>query len=168
MAGRALADREVERDALLSTDTIRRQHVDDGPHARGLPRRGAEWQADAVPDEIDEDVLAQIGIPLDGPKLGELQAACAMVARRIHADKLRVIGFVPSDDRIAVPPVAIHLGLALCNLTGATVAVVDANVRYPALAGISRGTSSDHDDSVFATRWLRGSLALLTPPRVER
>jgi hypothetical protein len=118
-------------------------------------------------DSIDEDVLAQIGIPLDGPKLGELQAACAMVARRIHADKLRVIGFVPSDDHIAVPPVTIHLGLALCNLTGATVAVVDANVRYPALADISRGASGEHE-SVFATRWLRGSLALLTPPKVER
>jgi hypothetical protein len=63
--------------------------------------------------------------------------------------------------------VIIHLGLALCSLTGATVAVVDANVRYPALAGISRGARTDHDDSVFATRWLRDSLALLTPPRVE-
>ena len=81
---------------------------------------------------------------------------------------------MPSDDRVAVPPIAIHIGLALCNLTGGTVAVVDANVRYPALAALASGLgqgrpqTDDDDQSVFATRWLRGSLALLTPPRVER
>jgi hypothetical protein len=121
-----------------------------------------------VAQAADEDVLAQIGIRLDAKELGHVQAACARIARRIHTDNLRVVGFVPSDDRVAVPPVTIHLGLALCNLTGATVAVVDANVRYPALADISRGQHTDHDDTAFATRWLRGSLALLTPPRVER
>jgi hypothetical protein len=46
--------------------------------------------------------------------------------------------------------------------------VVDANVRYPGLAHIARGQRTDHDDSVFTTRWLRGSLALISPPRVER
>ena len=68
-----------------------------------------------------------------------------------------------------MPPLLIHLGLALCDLTGATVAVVDANVRYPGPRRRSRsGQPTDHDDSVFSTRWLRGSLALLSPPRVER
>ncbi len=117
---------------------------------------------------MDEDLLASIGIALDGAPLGELQAACARIARRIRGERLRVVGFVPSDDQVAVPPVIIHLGLALGSLTGATVAVVDANVRYPALAQISRGERTDHDDSVFATRWLRDSLALITPPRVEQ
>ena len=132
-----------------------------------------------MPDvDTDEDVLARIGIRIDDTTAGHLQAACARIARRIHADKLRVVGFVPSDDTVAVPPVAIHLGLALCSLTGATIGVVDANVRYPALAELSKGQPIDHtgsrsaghdrDHSVFATRWLRGSLALLTPPRVER
>ncbi|HEY3805890.1 MAG TPA: hypothetical protein VGL61_24950 [Kofleriaceae bacterium] len=114
-----------------------------------------------------EDVLARLGIRIDDTA-GHLQAACARIARRIHDEKLRVVGFVPSDDTVAVPPVAIHLGLALCNLTGATIGVVDANVRYPALAQLSEGQDVDHDHSVFATRWLRGSLALLTPPRVEQ
>jgi hypothetical protein len=118
--------------------------------------------------DTGEDVLARIGIRLEDTAVGLLQAACARIARRIHADKLRVVGFVPCDDNVAVPPVAIHLGLALCNLTGATIGVVDANVRYPALAELSKGQHTDHDDSVFATRWLRGSLALLTPPRVEQ
>jgi hypothetical protein len=121
-----------------------------------------------APIDSDDALLASIGIRLDSGSRGEIEAACARIARRIHADRLRVVGFVPSDDRVAVPTLLIHLGLALCDLTGATVAVVDANVRYPGLAEISRGQSTDHPDSVFATRWLRGSLALLSPSRVER
>ena len=115
----------------------------------------------------DDAVLASIGMRLDGSDLGHVQAACARIARRIHAERLRVVGFVPSNDRVAVPPLIVHLGLALCDLTGATVAVVDANVRYPGLAGITGGQQTD-SGGVFSTRWLRGSLALLSAPRVER
>lgn len=104
----------------------------------------------------------------DAPAMGEVRAACAMVAQRIVRDGLRVVGFVPSNDAVAVPAVMIQLGLALCDLTGATVAVVDANVRYPALAELAQGQRPDHDTSVFSTRWLRGSLALLSAPRVEK
>ncbi len=116
----------------------------------------------------DDALLASIGLRLDGPGGGELRAACTRIAQRIHAERARVVGFVPSDDRVAVPPLLVHLGLAMCDLTGATIAVVDANVRYPGLAGLAKGQRTDRDDSVFSTRWLRGSLALLTPPRVER
>ncbi|HUJ60946.1 MAG TPA: hypothetical protein VLX92_20725 [Kofleriaceae bacterium] len=116
----------------------------------------------------DDELLASIGIDLEDPQIGEVRAACARVARRIHGEHIRVVGFVPSDDRVAVPPLLVHLGLALCDFTGGTVAVVDANVRYPALAAIARGQRTDTDDTVFSTRWLRGSLALLSPPRVEQ
>jgi hypothetical protein len=119
-------------------------------------------------ETTDDALLASIGIRLDGSELGEVRAACAPIARRIHSSGVRVVGFVPSDERVAVPPLLVHLGLALCDLTGATVAVVDANVRYPGLGALARGQRTDHDDSVFTTRWLRGSLALLSPPRVER
>jgi hypothetical protein len=115
----------------------------------------------------DDAALAALGIAIGEDRDGELRAACARVARRIHAEKLRVVGFVPSNDTVAVPPLLIQLGLALCELTGATIAVVDANVRYPGLPELARGKRTDHDDSVFSTRWLRGSLALLSPPRVE-
>ena len=113
----------------------------------------------------DDEILASIGLELGD---GMLQAACAQVARRIHDHRIRVVGLVPGDDQVAVPPLAIHLGLALCNLTGGTVAVVDANVRYPGLGMLAQGQRTDHAESVFTTRWLRGSLALLSPPRVER
>jgi hypothetical protein len=118
--------------------------------------------------ESDDAALASIGLRLDGVQQRFVQAAAARIARRITADRLRVIGFVPSNDAVAVPPLLIQLGLALVDLTGATIAVVDANVRYPGLPGLNRGQSTDKSDSVFSTRWLRGSLALLSPPHVER
>jgi hypothetical protein len=59
----------------------------------------------------------------------------------------------------------VQLGLALAEVSGATVAFVDANLRWPAISQLAVGERPDDDESAFATRWLRGSLALLTPPR---
>jgi hypothetical protein len=115
--------------------------------------------------ETDDTVLASLGIDIDD---GEVRAACARVARRLHNERIRVIGFVPADDDVAVPPILIQIGVALTELTGATIAVVDANVRYPGLGALNAGKQRDSDDSVFSTRWLRGSLALLSAPEVER
>ncbi|MCE9575111.1 MAG: hypothetical protein K8W52_18310 [Deltaproteobacteria bacterium] len=119
--------------------------------------------ADA-PRDPDDELLASIGLSVDDPAV---RAEATRIARRLRASGARAIGFVPADDVVAVPPIAIQLGLALCDLTGATIAVVDANVRYPGLSGLA-DDDGETDESVFATRWLRGSLALLTPPRVER
>jgi hypothetical protein len=115
--------------------------------------------------ESDDAVLGTLGLDTDS---GELKAACARVARQIHNQRIRVVGFVPAEDRVAVPPILIQLGLALTELTGATIAVVDANVRYPGLGALNAGKPTDSDESVFSTRWLRGSLALLSAPEVER
>ena len=125
------------------------------PAAILLPRRA----------ESDDAVLASLGIEAND---GDVKAACARVARRLHAERIRVIGFVPADDQVAVPPILIQLGIALTELTGATIAVVDANVRYPGLGSLNEGKATDSDDSVFSTRWLYGSLALLSAPQVER
>ena len=48
-----------------------------------------------------------------------------------------------------------------------TIAVVDANVRYPGLPELAHGQATDSKESVFSTRWLHGSLALLSAPKVE-
>lgn len=122
----------------------------------------------APDDAADLAVLAELGLELEIGRLGDVRATCARIARKLRDARLRVVGFVPSDDRVGVPPVLIHLGRALCELTGGTVAVVDANVRYPGLPTLARGQRPDSEDTVFSTRWLFGSLALLTPPRVER
>ena len=117
----------------------------------------------------EDDALASIGIELAaGDALPEVRAECIRIARRLHASKTKIIGFVPADPKVAVPPIAIQVGNALCDLTGATIAVVDANVRYPGLSQLARGAAADHDNSVYSTRWIGGSLALLTPPHAER
>jgi hypothetical protein len=163
------ADRVSEQEAPPRTKTggeLAKPRTKTGDSSRA--RTGAEAKNEPEPltrEQLDDQILASIGLDIEG---GELRAACTKIARQIHGNRLRVVGFVPGDDRVAVPPVIIQLGLALCDLTGATVAVVDANVRYPGLAMLNRGKETDHDDSVFSTRWLRGSLALLSPPRVER
>jgi hypothetical protein len=128
-------------------------------------RAGAVAAQGARPGaKTDDAVLASLGIEPGG---GELRAACTRVARRIHNEGVRVVGFVPTEDTVAVPPVLIQLGIALTELTGATIAVVDANVRYPGLGMLNRGQETDSDESVFSTRWLYGSLALLSAPQVE-
>ncbi|MEM9492786.1 MAG: hypothetical protein AAGC55_26800, partial [Myxococcota bacterium] len=90
------------------------------------------------------------------------------IARRMHLSGNKVFGFIPAGDDIAVPPVLIQIGIALTEVTGATIAVVDANVRWPGLAGLTEGEQTDSDESVFKTAWVRGSLALLSPPRSEQ
>ena len=132
-----------------------------------------------------------------------MHAEAVRIARRLHAARQKVIGFIPATPRVAVPPAALHIGSALVELTGATVAFVDANMRYPALSEIASFTadgggrraqgavpapnaeaeadasaedaSAPRDPlaelrrgSLFKTRWLRGSLAVLTPPKAER
>ena len=131
----------------------------------GRGRARPDLAAMPLPAESDDAVLTSLGIETTG---GELKAACARVARRIHGERIRVVGFVPSEDHVAVPPLLIQLGIALTELTGATIAVVDANVRYPGLGALNQGQQTDTDDSVFSTRWLQGSLALLSAPQVER
>jgi hypothetical protein len=117
----------------------------------------------------DDALLAVIGLDVER---SDVRAEATRIARRLHAARVKAIGLVPADPRVAVPPVAIQIGLSLCDLTGGTVAVVDANVRYPGMQMLARGQAEpgagEADEAVFATRWLRGSLALLTPPRVER
>jgi hypothetical protein len=115
-------------------------------------------------NEADEAVLVALG---NAAGDGEVKAACARVARRIRDEGVRVVGFVPAEETVAVPPILIQLGIALVELTGATIAVVDANVRYPGLGALNRGKQTDSDESVFSTRWLHGSLALLSAPNVE-
>jgi len=119
---------------------------------------------------LDEDArLQQIGLKVitdgDDPLV---RAECIRIARRMYLSGNKVIGFIPTADDIAVPPVLIQLGIALTELTGSTIGVVDANVRWPGLAGLVDDDAGEPADTVFRTNWVRGSLALLTPPRSEQ
>ena len=114
----------------------------------------------------DDSPLNALGIELaTDERLPEVRTEAIRIARRLAAAGAKAVGFVPADREVAVPPVLVQIGSALCDLTGATIAVVDANVRYPGLRAL---VGSDQSDQVFSTRWLAGSLALLSPARVER
>jgi hypothetical protein len=114
----------------------------------------------------DDSPLAALGIELaTDERLPEVRSEAIRIARRLHGAGAKAVGFVPADPEVAVPPVLVQIGAALCDLTGATIAVVDANVRYPGLRAL---VGNDKSEEVFSTRWLAGSLALLSPARVER
>lgn len=161
----------------------------------------------------EQDRLSSLGLGMIGShEHPEVHAEAVRIARRLHAARQKVIGFIPATPRVAVPPAALQIGSALVELTGATVAFVDANMRYPALSAIASSTAEGGErgakgavpaptaeavasalrdtpalnaaeadasaprdplaelrrGSLFKTRWLRGSLAVLTPPKAER
>ena len=116
----------------------------------------------------EEARLAELGIHVVGDESPDVRAECTRIARRLLIEGTKVIGFIPVRDDVGIPSVAIQLGLSLVELSGATAAYVDANVRFPALAGMSEGMDIEAGDSVFTTRWLKGSLAVLTPHKAER
>ncbi|MBK8479939.1 MAG: hypothetical protein IPL40_02000 [Proteobacteria bacterium] len=115
--------------------------------------------------------LGSLALPIDAEP--EVAAACLSIARRLKRSGRHAIGLWPCDGTVAVPPLALRLGAALVHLTRANVAVIDANVRYPAFAAEGAGgpaAPSEPDDAgeaqraIFVERWIGPSLALLIPP----
>ncbi len=118
-------------------------------------------------DGDETERLAALGIRVvthdDRP---DVRDECIRVARRlVHAGR-KIVGLLPASNDVGVSALGVQLGLALAEVSASTVAYVDANLRWPAISDIAVGEAAP-DESAFATRWLRGSLALLTPPRVR-
>ena len=117
-------------------------------------------------------LLDAVGIPVlrdrDAP---DLRGECMRISRRLRITGKRLFGLGPADEKSAVPPVAVQLGIALMELSGSTVAYLDANTRWPALPADLVDTqtsaavreSESRERSPFSTRWLFESLALLVP-----
>lgn len=113
-----------------------------------------------------EDVTTEaLGMELDEATAAAVRADCVVVARRIKESGRRIIGLLPASTDVGVTGIGVQLGLSMVDVTGTTAAYVDANVRWPAISSIAVGTRAGEDESMFATRWLRGQLALLTPTR---
>ena len=137
----------------------RDQHSDCAPYCQVRYLR-------QVAHGSDEDArLEALGIRVMQEARPDVRDECIRVARRLrHAGK-KIIGLLPSSNDIGVSAIAVQLGLALAEVSGGTVAFVDANLRWPAISDLAAGAAGAGDESVFATRWLRGSLALITPRR---
>ena len=109
--------------------------------------------------------LDAIGIPLLDDE-EPARAECIRIARRLHHAGHQILGLLPTEREAAALPLAVQLGQALVELTGATVALVDANVRWPALPLLGPGKlAHPPDEDLYTTRWLHDSLALLIPTR---
>ncbi|MDX2088905.1 MAG: hypothetical protein SFX73_13695 [Kofleriaceae bacterium] len=106
-----------------------------------------------------------LGLAVGANARGRRAAACTRIAHRLRTDGLRVVGFVPADPRVSVAPLLVEIGLALCELAGTTVAVVDANARYPSLPNLAKIAQGS---AAYSARWLRGALALISPSRADR
>jgi hypothetical protein len=114
---------------------------------------------------LDEVTLEALGIQLDDKASTAVRADCVNVAGRIKDSGRRIIGLLPASAEIGVTTVGVQLGVSLVDVADTTVAYVDANIRWPAIARVAVGARPTDDESMFATRWLRGQLALLVPPR---
>jgi hypothetical protein len=106
--------------------------------------------------------LREAGIRLDVRDLAPaVRRECTRLARVLQGKRCRVIGAVPAADAVAVPAVALQLGLSLAEVTGSPVGVVDAHGTWPGSRVLAE--NSRLDTSLFATNWLVDNLALLTP-----
>src|SRR5262245_8062242 len=97
---------------------------------------GSDARAMGISEE--EARLQRIGIHvISDQEDAAVHGACVRVAQRIRQAGRKVVGLVPASDDVAVPHLAVQLGLALVELSGATVALVDANVRWPAFSSLA-------------------------------
>jgi hypothetical protein len=112
------------------------------------------------------ELLEQVGIDILIEQLDHpVRTECLRTAQRLHATRRRAIGLLPASADVGVVGIGVNLAIALAELTGSTVGYVDANVRWPALAGQieAQDVRDPTPDAPFMTRWLRGDVALLIP-----
>ena len=72
------------------------------------------------------------------------------------------MGLAPAADDVGVPAIALRAGLALADLTGGPIAVVD-----PQASWFDAPTPQPPGDarSIFATTWVTARLAVISPTR---
>jgi hypothetical protein len=93
---------------------------------------------------------------------------CTRAAQRILRHGCKTVGLMPASAQVGVVGAGLNIAVAMAELTGSTIAYVDANLRWPALPQlVGKGAEEDPSDptagSAFSTKWLRGDVALLVP-----
>jgi hypothetical protein len=106
--------------------------------------------------------LREAGIRIDVRELvPDVRTESARLAGVLQHRRCRVVGLMPAADNVAVPAVALQLGVALAEVTGSPVGIVDADGSWPGARAL--GVDRHQDDSLFAANWIVDNLALLTP-----
>jgi len=107
-----------------------------------------------------EELLKEAGVPALGRREAPfVRAECMRLARRLYLGDGAFFGLVPIDAECATLACGLQLCRSLAELSGSTVAFLDANTRWPALRLPVRG----NEGAEFGTQWLGESCALLLP-----
>lgn len=88
------------------------------------------------------------------------------IAAVLQARTWRSLALVPAADHVAVPPVALRLGVALAAVTGRPAGVIDLLGRWT--TGTFGAQHARLDAAGFEAAWLSPGLAVLRPPRGGR
>jgi hypothetical protein len=109
--------------------------------------------------------LREAGIRLDARDLRpQIRSEATRVARILVQKQCRLVGLAPAADDVAVPAVALQLGLALVEVTGSPVGVLDAHGSWPGARTLAvPGKPGTQDTSLFSAHWLVDNLAFLAP-----
>ncbi len=115
--------------------------------------------------EAGKSKLDSLGIPPISPgETPEAYAEFFRAARKLRTLGLKTIALIPADDRVAIPPVAIQLSLALSHAADQTVNVLDANTRHPALTQLASKLEERTQRRGFITTWIADRVTVTTPP----
>ncbi|MGE0320666.1 MAG: hypothetical protein AB7K71_08700 [Polyangiaceae bacterium] len=115
--------------------------------------------------EAGKSKLESLGIPPITPgETPEAYAEFFRAARKLRSLRLKAIALIPADDRVAIPPVAIQLALALSHAADQTVNVLDANTRHPALSQLASKLEERTQRRGFITTWIAERVTVTTPP----
>ncbi len=121
----------------------------------------------------EREILAEAGIEVavldEIGRHAAVRSECLRAAQRIQRRRCRTIGLLPASAEVSVVGIGVNLAIAMAELSGSTMAYIDANQRWPALAPLLASELSSTVDTTgahpFETRWLRGDVALLVPHR---
>jgi len=105
--------------------------------------------------------LHDLGIRFLSGGEAESQAAFVRIARVLHWRGCHRVGLIPAGDEVAVPPVALHVAIALSQLTGRPAGVIDAQGSW--LPPDEPGPVAAPGSALVAA-WLNDTLALFAPP----
>jgi len=96
-----------------------------------------------------------------------IDAHCVRLARQLRSSARRVIGVLPSSDDVAAWPLVLELGLSLAHITGAGIAALDVEHRWPelvpALVGEGTGPADALPELPVDDNLYLYSMTLLTP-----
>jgi hypothetical protein len=103
-----------------------------------------------------EHLLELFGLRWADGERAAVPPELARIATALQRRGCRSVGLVPAAEAVGVPAVAVGLGIALAEVTGAAVGVVDASGTWPGAAA----DPASHRASPFSADWLTDGLAL--------